>query len=283
MPQSFQSIPISSGSLTVAQSEVFLTNSGIFFDGGRACLIDPGLLPLEIMNIANFLDNQHLKAETILLTHAHWDHLFGPEYFPAARVIAHDRFCNELSGEGAERVINRVQAFDRESQVRRVRAFRIPAPDITFEESLTVHLGGLALEMIFSTGHSADQCVVYEHTSKVLWAADMLSDEEMPYIFHGLRAYRSTLERLRQLEISHLVPGHGAPTSDHKEINKRFKDDLDYLDRLGGIVERAVQAGKSLEETRKDAGRMRLRNPEADAGAHQNNVDVVYKEYVALP
>ncbi|MEM5774049.1 MAG: MBL fold metallo-hydrolase [Anaerolineaceae bacterium] len=281
MPQSFQTIPTMNGSLKVAQSELYSTNSGIFYDGTSACLIDPGLLPLEIMSMINFLETQHLKTEYILLTHSHWDHIFGPEYFPAARVIAHNQFCAELSGEGIERTLNHVQAFDRENQVRRVRAFRIPVPDITFEKSLTIQMGDLALNMMYAPGHSSDQCVVYERGSKILWAADMLSDLEIPFVYHSLKAYQQTLARLNKLEIAHLIPGHGQDTFDPKEIETRFSEDMAYLDELETLVTAAVQAGKSLDETRQDCARMRYKHQEENAEPHQINVEIVYREFLS--
>lgn len=278
MSQFFQTIPTMNGNLKVAQSALYATNSGIFYDGTSACLIDPGLLPLEIMSIINFLETQHLKTEYILLTHSHWDHIFGPEFFPTARVIAHNQFCTELSGEGIERTLNRIQAFDRENQVRRVRSFRIPTPDITFDESLTIQMGDLALNMIYSPGHSPDQCVVYERTSKILWAADMLSDLEIPFIYDSLKSYQRTLARLNKLEISHLIPGHGQDTLEVKEIQTRFTEDIAYLDELETRVMDAIQAGKSPEETKQDCAGMRFKHQDDNAKPHQTNIETAYKE-----
>ena len=280
MAQSFQTMPTLNGNLWVAQSALYSTNSAIFYDGTSACLIDPGLLPLEIMSILNFLETQHLKPEYILLTHSHWDHLFGPEYFPSARVITHNLFCNELSGEGSERIMNRIQAFDRENQVRRVRSFRIPSPDITFEDSLTIQIGDLSLNMMHAPGHSPDQCVIYERESKILWAADMLSDLEIPYIYHSLKAYQDTLARLNRLEIQQLIPGHGQDTHSRQEIETRFQEDRAYLDELGGLVKKAIQAGKNLEETQQECSGMCYKHQEENARPHQINVENVYKEFL---
>jgi glyoxylase-like metal-dependent hydrolase (beta-lactamase superfamily II) len=281
MSQTFQSIPTLGGSLRISRSTLYSTNSGIFFDGSSACLIDPGLLPFEIMSITNFLETQHLKVEYILLTHSHWDHLFGPEYFQGVRVIAHDRFCEELSGEGAERTINRIQNFDRENQIRRPRAFRIPSPDITFERSITIQMGELALNMIHAPGHSSDQCVIYEPGSKILWAADMLSDLEIPYIYYSLKIYQDTLERLAKLEIQQLIPGHGQETQSEIEIRTRFNEDRQYLAELGGLVQTAIRIGKSLEETQEDCKQMHFKNENENMRPHSINVEMVYKELSA--
>src|SRR5690348_14550056 len=74
--------------LWVAQSELFHTNSGIWIDGGRACLIDPGIYPAEIAAQARFVAAQGAVPEVIVLTHSHWDHILGPVAFPGVRTIA---------------------------------------------------------------------------------------------------------------------------------------------------------------------------------------------------
>lgn len=278
MAQTFQTIPTLKGSLWTAKSAFFSTNSAVFYDGSMACLIDPGILPLEIMSILNFMETQHLKPEYILLTHSHWDHILGPEYFPNVRVITHNRFCDELSGDGAEQVANCIQVFERENQVKRIRSFRLPVPDITFEDTLSIQIGEITLNVIYAPGHSADQFTVYDPVSKILWAADMLSNIEIPFIYDSLQSYENTLSRLNRLEIQHLIPGHGSYTSSLHEIETIFKEDRAYLDELGSLIQTGIQAGKSLEEVQKDCSSMNFRNREDNTHPHQANIEKVYKE-----
>ena len=279
MAPAFKKLTAITGSVCVAQSEVYSTNSAIFSDGGSACLIDPALLPIEILAIHNFLDTQRLRVENILLTHHHWDHLFGPEYFPGVRIIAQHRFNDELNGDGSERTFDRVQEFEHEHQIRRTRSFRLPNPDITFEQTITVMVGGMALEMIHAPGHSSDQSVIYQAESAILWAADMLSDLEIPFIYHSLKAYQETLERLSCMNTLQLVPGHGQIAITKKEIEKRFAEDKAYLAELRGLVEDCLKAGKSLEQTMLECSKMRFKHPKENAGPHRINVEMVYNEF----
>ena len=68
--------------LWVAQSDYFLTNSGIFIRDGQAVLIDPCMRRDEIDAIAEFVQAQHAAPRWLVLTHSHWDHILGPERFP---------------------------------------------------------------------------------------------------------------------------------------------------------------------------------------------------------
>ena len=106
----------------------------------------------------------------------------------------------------------------------------------------------------------------------------MLSDLEIPFVSSSLFAYRSTLAMLAGLEIRSLVPGHGHPTNDPKEIKARLAGDRAYLDRLAEKVGQAVTMRKSLEETIKYCQRIHYRQGIENAGPHRLNVESAFIE-----
>ena len=274
MPQSLQQI---TPNLWLAKSDVYTTNSGVFFSEGQACLIDPAVLPDEIHAIKNLLGGQRLKAENLILTHHHWDHLFGPEHFPNVGVITHNAYKTALSGAGTDRTLRQVQHFENEYKIPRSKVFRFPMPDITFEQSMTIQAGDLALDLIHAPGHAVDQIVIFQPESGVLWAADMLSDLEIPFV-EELHAYQHTLEMLIKLDVQALIPGHGHVTESAAEVRGRFEEDIAYLLELRQRVEDGLLAGKTLEEIQADSKAMSFRHPEDNAGPHLRNVEMVYRE-----
>lgn len=265
--------------LWVAQSDVFTTNSGIFFAGEAACLIDPAVLPADMHAIQRLLDSQHLKPEYLVITHYHYDHVFGPEHFPDVRVIAQTACQNALYGDEYNRLQENVRRFESEYQVKRSKAFRLPLPDITFESGMSLQIGDLALELRHSPGHSPDQCVIFQPEFGILWAADMLSDLEIPFVYENLLDYQRTLQELNRLEVSLLIPGHGYLTHDAKEIRQRFAEDIDYLAELRQQVEQAIQSGQSLQETQAACAGMRFRHPQDNASPHRLNVEIAYQRF----
>jgi hydroxyacylglutathione hydrolase len=261
--------------LWVAQSRFWQTHSGIWLSAGRACLIDPGVYPDEIAALARFVVEQGAVAQTIVLTHSHWDHILGPEHFSDARVLAHAAFSTCVSGaEGA----GEVERWAAREGISRARPFVAPQPDVVFEGEKMLAAGDLALRLIHAPGHAADQLVVYCAEGATLWAADMLSDLEPPFVAQGLAAYERTLARLSALEIGLLIPGHGSPTADAREIHARFSEDRAYLAALRERVERAVRGGKTVEETVALCADVRYRRPEENAGAHRKNIESAYLE-----
>ncbi len=279
MPQKIEQL---TPNLWVAQSEVYTTNSGVFFSNGKACLVDPAVLPEDILTLRRMLGEQKLEAQYLVLTHHHWDHIFGPEYFQDVRVIAHAGFSKELCGSGAEQVLSQVQRFEKEYSIRRSRQFRLPTADITFRSSLTVRMDDLAVDIIHSPGHSADQSVLYQPEEGILWAADMLSDLEIPFVMYDLTAYQQTLEKLSKLDVRLLVPGHGHVTKEKEAVQARFKEDMEYLTELRQHLELAVQAGKNLEEVQAECKDMRFKHQEQNTDPHRRNVETVYKNLMHI-
>lgn len=264
--------------LWVGQSEIFATNHGIFISEGRACLIDPGVLPDEIEAIAAFVRAQGAEVRTIILTHSHWDHIFGPEHFPEAKVVAHEQYLASVAGEHGDELRERVATWEAKQGIERAGEFIIPEPDMGFEGAMALAVGDLRLRLIHAPGHAPDQLVVYQPESRALWAADMLSDIELPMAIHSFVVYEQTLRRLAELEVRALIPGHGAATTDEAEIRRRFEGDIAYLAEIRARVEDAIQAGKDAEATIALCHEMHYPHREENRGIHELNVGSAYIE-----
>jgi hypothetical protein len=77
---------------------------------------------------------------------------------------------------------------------------------------------------------------LYEPQSRTLWAADVLSDVEIPSVIHDLAAYERTLARIAEPESATLVPGHDSPTHDATEIRRRLEEGRRNLDQFRAAV-----------------------------------------------
>ena len=134
------------------------------------------------------------------------------------------------------------------------------------------------LQLRHAPGHSPDQLLIYWPDGALLWAADMLSDLEIPYIIHSLAVYERTLAMLSRWDIGTLIPGHGQFTSALGEIRTRIAEDIAYLEALRERVTQAVEQGYSVEETVMSCADMCYRYPDENDGAHCFNVETVYVE-----
>ncbi len=120
-------------------------------------------------------------------------------------------------------------------------------PTETFTDSVTIHLGKReVLVRHLGRGNTAGDVVVYVPDARVLATGDLVVSPT-PYGFGSYPAeWIATLQRLRALGATTLVPGHGP-----------VQKDEGYVDALIGLIEsvraqvgKAVADGATLEQTR---------------------------------
>ena len=266
------------GSLWITSSSFFTYHAGAILDNGVACLVDPGLLPQEIDSLARRVADSGAALTSIILTHGHWDHILGPERVADVPTIAHAAFPKEESDPRVHRVAGQVAKWFAEQRIERSRPFAVPRPDETFDPVCERAIGDVRIRLIHAPGHAEDHAIVRFEEDGILWAADMLSDLEIPYICHSLIQYEQTLERLSMLDPSLLVPAHGTITRDVSEIRRRFDADRIYLSALHDRVELAVRDGCTVEETVKRCADMEFVNPRENHRTHQLNIEQAFCE-----
>ena len=232
--------------LTVCRVPAMAYNAGVFAGAGEALVIDPGLDDADLALVAQAAGEQQARVTSVVLTHYHWDHVMGAAAFPEAEVVAQAESV-AVAAEFGGAIARQVRDWRRESGA--AGEFALPEPDATFEARLELSAGGEPVELLPAPGHAPEQLVVWHAGGGMLWAADMLSDVEIPFVMQSVREYRRTLDRLAALDIRALVPGHGSPTTEPEEIRRRFDDDRRYLAALAETVAAAVQAGAGAPET----------------------------------
>jgi glyoxylase-like metal-dependent hydrolase (beta-lactamase superfamily II) len=253
-------------------------NTGAFISAGQAALVDPGLFVDEFDAIRQLLVGQGATPSVLILSHIHWDHITGPEQFPGVRLLAQKRYL-DFHARQADEIIWALDHWEKHVGLRRAKPFVIPVPDETVDQTKTITVGELTLRLENVPGHAADQLAVYHAESGTLWASDILSDVEIPYVSDNLAAYQRTLARLARWDIRKLVPGHGSWTSDPADIRARFAHDQAYLRELGERVAAAVRAGKTVEETVAACADMQFRLRDQSQFDHRLNVESVYLEF----
>jgi hydroxyacylglutathione hydrolase len=281
MPQSFERL---SDTFWLARSRSLDYNSGIFVSGGQAALIDPGLFPDEIAGIDGFTREQRAEPACIILTHSHWDHVFGPEHFPEVRVFAQRNYrssdCGLMNANRRKKTREEIERWEEENGIRREKSFPLPMPDQVFDASMMLLLDRMPLQLISAPGHWPDQLVVAQPEAGVLWAGDMLSDIEIPFVSQSLVAYAQTLEMLKGMDIRVLVPGHGRAAVDRDDIESRFAEDATYLSELRQAVENWRGQGSLPEMTKSiiTVGFAPSPRLEANLHAHRLNIETVWVE-----
>lgn len=154
-------------------------------------VVDPASpYPEEQQRFVQALRATGLAVERILLTHHHHDHVGGVSAlqaaFPGLKVWAHERTRQRLEG-----------TID---------------VDVLLDDNDVVDCGGVQLRAVFTPGHAPGHLVYVDGTTGAAIAGDMVAGVGTILIDEvdgDLALYLQSLERLRTLDLSVLLPSHG--------------------------------------------------------------------------
>jgi glyoxylase-like metal-dependent hydrolase (beta-lactamase superfamily II) len=263
--------------LWTAKCRGYVMNTGILHDPGHAALIDPALLPDEVEDIAAFCEGLQLKVETVVITHHHWDHLLGAARFPGAHVVAHQAYIAQTALD-LEQTRRSIRRYEEAEGIVSAAPFDPPMPDQTVDHIIGLMVGGFRVQLFHTPGHARDHLSVYDPDAACLWAGDLLSDLEIPFVSDRLDAFERTLGMFAGMEIHLLVPGHGSCTYDRADIRRRIDADRSYLSELRARIEAVVLASGTAQEAVAACADMVFRNPGANAESHVMNVEQAFLE-----
>ena len=175
------------------------------------------------------------KLKFVLNTHYHGDHTGGNAHFGRdAHIIAHANVRKRLGGKPGDS--------------------KPELPIITFDDSLSVHFNGEEIKLMHvPPGHTDSDSIIHFTGANVVHMGDSFFSGRFPNIDLGgggdVRGYiRNVTDAIKKVPAdAKLIPGHG-PLSTVKEL----KESHEMLVETSGIVEKAIAAGKTLEQIKTD-------------------------------
>ncbi len=264
----------------VRQSSAYRMNSLAVVAEGGVLLVDPGVFPQELEDIDRAV--RPLGEIQLFFSHSHWDHVLGRLRWREAPLIAHRRFSEELDGQLDEMRTNLAQ-LDEEFYLDWGGEVSAWSPSERVGEHHAWSWRGRELRAHHAPGHAPDQLMLHLPRERLLFAADMLSDLEIPLLGGPCHEYLDSLHRVEQLvrqdEVRILVPGHGAAAHGRAEIEARLERDLHYLEELDRRVLEARARRQGLTETLarcRELGYAGGRIPDRMESAHEKNVRRAY-------
>ena len=159
-----------------------------------------------------------------VLTHWHWDHVFGGSAFSVpivaheetAKIVANmaklnwrDKALDQRVADGSEITFCRDRMKIELSNAMRGR-LEIRPPEIAFTDVMTIDLGGLVVELVHVGGdHSSDSSVVYVPGDGVVFLGDCMYYaiyEDPPY--YTTRNLFPLMDRLLAFDAQYYFPAH---------------------------------------------------------------------------
>jgi cyclase len=192
-------------------------NAGIIQTPKSIVFIDSGMSAYSGAYLWRFAKERMKGTEDLylILTHKDTDHCFGMNEIRkhGATVIAHEQSAEIIHAENditknaiAERVREKYHPDDVLGEVILSR------PDQTITHDTVLNLGD-EMQILSIPGHTPGDIAVYHPKSKILFAGDAILEGMDPYIRQdsiSIRTWIRNLERLKELDIEWVLPGHGA-------------------------------------------------------------------------
>jgi glyoxylase-like metal-dependent hydrolase (beta-lactamase superfamily II) len=271
----------------VRTSRCYAMNSLVLESGDHALLVDPGVLPSELDDIAAAVTPTAPRLDHIAIafTHPHWDHVLGLPWFPGALTFAHAGFADALERDAAE-LTTAAEKGLAEAGEKLPHAFQPFAPQLSARGTAAVQLGAFSVVTYDTPGHNANHLALWLPEQGILAAGDLLSDIEIPWLDSPPWVYRASLKSLHWLfeqeDVRIVVPGHGPLAHGRTAGYRRLLRDLDYLLHLEDAVGRAFKAGRDLEATRAELARMDYVGKDAAYAMNDVHAENVRFAYEAL-
>ena len=232
-------IKYQTNNVTVFQSVLYKTTSLVIRTEDCIIVVDPNLLPDEVIEIRQHVDKfKEDKPVYLIFTHSDWDHIVGYGAFDDAIVIASEAFNNK---EDKEAIINQILKFDDQYYLDRSYPILYPSVDIpVVEDGQELEIENTKLTFYKAEGHTNDGIFVVVEPLGVWIAGDYLSDVEFPFIYDNSEKYEQTIGKTDKILGSHiiklLVPGHGTATDIMEEIIFRKVLSYRYIQELRNAI-----------------------------------------------
>lgn len=212
----------------VSQSRFWQTNGGVIVQDNRAILIDAGVFPDELANLAEQLRHQTIVAG--LSTHEDWDHVLWSEDLG----VNVPRFANpvacRIATDHRADLLGQINAEEESYGVRWNHDLVGRLQPVAFGETA---IGSFSLELHHLPGHTEGNAGFWLPASHVAFTGDTLSDIDPPVLAANRTVamlYPETLDRLRDLitPVDVIIPGHGR-VCERSEAMRRLELDFRYL------------------------------------------------------
>lgn len=188
----------------------FQENTYVCHDDGSAVLIDPGTSNAsERQEVLDYIEENDLRMEHLLLTHAHIDHILGCRFFA-------DHFGQSFKMHAAD--VPLLENAREQGRLFNVPIEQPPSPETLLDEGDTVSVGRSSWEILHCPGHSPGSICFYDRAQGFVICGDTVFQGSIGrtdlWQASSEQLLHSIAEKLLVLDDETvLYPGHGPKTT----------------------------------------------------------------------
>jgi len=185
---------------------------------------------------------RHGQLRYIINTEPHGDHWTGNAFFQVP-VIAHEGVRTRILNTDMAQHVARVASFGPD-EPKLLEDYAPTVPVITFQRSITLHVGDHTFQMIHMPGHTLYQAAILIKEEGVVFTSDNIFYKVQTFIQEANPdQWLEALEGLRTLDEGVFVPGHGA-VCDQSYLDEQGE----YILEWKAYVQKAIDQGMTKEE-----------------------------------
>ncbi|MEM5029961.1 MBL fold metallo-hydrolase [Priestia sp. WB3] len=205
--------------------------------------------------IQKILEHENATPDMVVLTHWHWDHIFGLPALSDSVSISSTKTRKEMEkllpfSWSDEAIDERVRegteiefcAKAIKEEYKNHREIQVVLPDVMFDRRMEIDLGGVTCVVQHVGGdHAADSVIVYVKEEKILFLADCIYPKMYAEKVHyTVKEILRLLDELDAFDAETYIPSHQRPWT--KEEFRQETDKLrmmaKYTDLCGGDQQR---------------------------------------------
>lgn len=229
-------------------------NPSFVVTGDGVVVVDTPQLPTKAVAMREMAEGFG-EIRYLVNTEHHVDHIFGNYFFKGAGQVIHhkgvyDNFMVVTPDlDPYAYALEAVPSDDPDGEAifpDRDEYYADPNKgDIVFTGDVTLHVGGHTIELLHTPGHTPGQLAVHVPEERVVFTGDTIFHECQTWLMTSdVDQWVAALDRIGQLDVDYVVPGHGEVT-DKSYLDVQRAMLLEWV----SAVSDAVDQGWTREET----------------------------------
>jgi len=263
-----------------------MSNGMVIVNADHTMLVDTSVTPAAaralVAQIKEEITPKPIKY--VFNSHYHFDHAHGNQIFgDDVEIIGHEfirrmhltnvlqqrtnkSFTDVLPGQIAQlkqRIAQATDAKDKatleaslgvtEAHYKATQEVKVKPPNVTFTDSMAIFKGGREVHLLFlGRGHTGGDTMVFLPADRIIFTGDFFEGRPgagvLSYLGDSfIDEWPASLERLKSLDFDVIVPGHGAPLRERKQIDDFQSYLRDFWKQAAALRAQGLTAQQAAE------------------------------------
>lgn len=231
-------------------------NPGYVVTSAGVVVVDTPQLPTKAVEMRGAAEALG-EIRYLINTEHHVDHIFGNYYFKGAGAVVNHRGVYENfmvvtpdldpfayaaeaiptdDPEGEEIFPDRDEYYEDPNK-----------GTIVFDGNMTLSVGGHSFELIHTPGHTPGQLAVHVPEERVVFTGDTIFSECQTWLMTSdVDQWLHALETIKQLDVDHVIPGHG-PVTTKAYLDTQRSNLLDWKAAVGAAISKGWTRSETVE------------------------------------